>query len=176
MNRKLLVVAKNVIKKHLDIQYNPVKKEKEWEDIRATFVTLTIDNKLRGCIGSLVPTRTIFEDIKHNAYVAAFEDPRFPQLTKAEIDNLKIEISILTTLKEINFTTEKDILNKIIPDKIGLLLEYGFNRGTFLPQVWEVFPEPIDFFNNLKQKAGLSTDFFDTKMKLFYYEVEICKE
>jgi hypothetical protein len=176
MDRKLLEVARNSIKKSLGLSFKDVVVKKEWQENRATFVTLTINKNLRGCIGSIEARQSIYEDIRHNAYSAAFNDPRFPPVTSDELDNIKIEISILTPLKEIIYNTEEDILKSIIPFKMGLLLEHGFYRGTFLPQVWEHFNEPKDFFNHLKQKAGLSIDFFDPQMKLYYYEVEKCQE
>lgn len=176
MNKKLLELARSEINRYLGLEYKSIEKEDEWDEKRATFVTLTIDGNLRGCIGSLEAKQSIYEDIKHNSISAAFGDPRFPQLTESEIQNTIIEISVLTPLKEIIFNTETDITNQIIPFKMGLLLEYGMYRGTFLPQVWEYFNRPEDFFRNLKQKAGLSEDFFDPSMKLFYYEVAKCQE
>ncbi len=176
MDKRLLELARNEINRSLGLKYSDIKKEKEWDDKRATFVTLTKDGNLRGCIGSLEARQSIYEDIKDNAKSAAFRDPRFPPVTESEIQNIKIEISILTPLKEITFDTEADIINKIIPFKMGLLLECGMYRGTFLPQVWEHFNRPEDFFRHLKQKAGLSEDFFDPGMKLFSYEVDKCQE
>lgn len=176
MDRDLLQLARNSIKEYLGLPKNNIEIKPEWNDKRATFVTLEKNGKLRGCIGSLEPRRPLYEDIKENAISAGFRDPRFFPLKEDEIEQIKIEISILTPLKEINFNSESDIISKIEPFKMGLLLEYGYNRGTFLPQVWEYYPEPIDFFKHLKQKAGLREDFYSDDMKLYYYEVEKCQE
>lgn len=176
MDRDLLKVARSSIKKYLGLPYEDIEVKSEWNLKRATFVTLEKNGKLRGCIGSLEARRSLYDDIKENAISAGFRDPRFFPLQEDEISKIKIEISILTPLKEITFESENEILNRIVPFKMGLLLEYGYNRGTFLPQVWEYYPEPKDFFNHLKQKAGLREDFYSDDMKLYYYEVEKCQE
>lgn len=176
MDRDLLKVARSSIKDYLGLPSDTIEIKEDWLIKRATFVTLEKNGKLRGCIGSLEARRPLHEDIKENAISAGFRDPRFFPLQEDEIEKIKIEISILTPLKEITFKSEDEILKKIIPFKMGLLLEYGYNRGTFLPQVWEYYPEPGDFFNHLKQKAGLRTDFYNDGMKLYSYEVEKCKE
>lgn len=176
MDRDLLKLARNTIREYLGMDFEEVKIKSEWEDLRATFVTLNKNGKLRGCIGSLEARKSLYEDVKSNAISAGFRDPRFFPLQKQDIDSITIEISILSELKEINFNSQEDIYKKIIPFKMGLLLEYGYNRGTFLPQVWEYYPKPEDFFKHLKLKAGLREDFYSDEMKLYYYEVEMCQE
>lgn len=176
MDSDLLKIARNAIKKYLNLPYNKMEVEDDWLIRRATFVTITKKGELRGCIGSLEAVDTLVQDIEQNAIAACFKDRRFPPLQADELDDIKIEISILTPIQVIKFKTEGDILNKIVPFKMGLLLEYGIYRGTFLPQVWEYYPKPVDFFNHLKLKAGLDSNFFNDKIKLYYYEVEKCRE
>ena len=65
--------------------------------MRATFVTVMLDGRLRGCIGSLSPTEPLVADVVQNAYKACFSDPRFPPVTVAEASRLEIGISILST-------------------------------------------------------------------------------
>lgn len=176
MDKNILVYARNAIKRKFNLETEPIEIPLEWNIKQASFVTLTLDGKLRGCIGSLEANTSLKEDVQHNAVAAAFYDPRFNPLTPKELTKVKIEVSILTPLKPIQFETENDILQIIVPFKMGLLLEYGFNRGTFLPQVWDYYPNPKDFFEHLKLKAGLKKDFFDPNIKIFYYEVEKCQE
>lgn len=176
MDETLLKIARNAIKEYLCLDFESIEIKNKWKEKRATFVTLTKGGELRGCIGSLEPIRSIYEDIRHNAVSAAFRDPRFFPLEQGELDEIKIEVSILSPLEELTFTTEEDLIKKIIPFKMGLVLEYGYNRGTFLPQVWDHYPEPREFFNHLKLKSGLSQDFFNEAMKVFFYEVEKCQE
>lgn len=136
----------------------------------ATFVTLHKNGNLRGCIGALEAYQPLINDIAEHAYAAAFNDPRFPKLEQSEYDQIDIEISVLSIPEEIEFTDENDLLNKIRPGIDGLILEHGYNRGTFLPSVWEQLPDKKDFLNHLKMKAGLPTSWWDDKAKISCYE------
>lgn len=176
IDRELLILARNAIKEYLGLNIEPIDIKNRWKADRATFVTITKNSKLRGCIGSLEPKRALYRDVEENAISAAFRDPRFFPLQVEDLDKIKIEISVLTELKEITFSSESDIISKIVPYKMGLLLEYKNNRGTFLPQVWEHYPDPKDFFNHLKIKAGLNKEFYNSELRLYYYEVEKCQE
>ena len=136
----------------------------------ASFVTLHKNGALRGCIGALEAYQPLINDIAEHAYAAAFSDPRFPKVEQSEYDQLDIEISVLTIPEEIEFIGENDLLNKIRPGIDGLILEYGYNRGTFLPSVWEQLPDKEDFLNHLKMKAGLPINWWDDKAKISRYE------
>jgi AmmeMemoRadiSam system protein A len=102
---------------------------------RASFVTLNMHDNLRGCIGSLQAVRPIVEDISENSFAAAFRDSRFSPVTTDEIENIDIHISILTTPQPVEFTSEQDMLSKILPGIDGLILIDGLHRGTFLQAV-----------------------------------------
>jgi AmmeMemoRadiSam system protein A len=141
----------------------------------AAFVTLQINHQLRGCIGSLEAFQPLVEDIAHNAFAAAFRDPRFPMVSADEIDQLDIHISILTPAQEMTFHSEQDLLDQLRPGIDGLILEYGSHRGTFLPSVWESLPERRDFFDHLKMKAGLTADFWSDDVRVSRYETESIK-
>ncbi|NLF53359.1 MAG: AmmeMemoRadiSam system protein A [Thauera phenolivorans] len=121
----------------------------------ATFVTLTLDDELRGCIGSLKPHRTLGEDVVANARAAALEDPRFPPLSAAEFGRVHIGVSLLSPSEFIDFADEAELLGKLRPGVDGLTLFSGCGGATFLPQVWEQLPEPAQFLAALKRKAGL---------------------
>ncbi len=137
----------------------------------ATFITLTKNGKLRGCIGSLQAHRSLREDIEANAQAAAFQDPRFEPLKFDELRQVRIEVSLLSALTPIDFSSEADLLSKLRPGEDGLVLEHGRHRGTFLPQVWEKLPAPEAFFGELKRKAGLPRDFWDTGIRVSRYSV-----
>ncbi|MFA6173522.1 MAG: AmmeMemoRadiSam system protein A [Kiritimatiellales bacterium] len=139
---------------------------------RATFVTLTIKKRLRGCIGMLEACRPLAEDVAENARAAAFEDPRFPPLTKAEFEKLDIRISILSPPAEMDFSSEADLLRQIRPGVDGLILQEGFRRGTFLPSVWEELPEKELFWAHLKLKAGLPADYWSETLRVFRYTTD----
>lgn len=136
----------------------------------ATFVTLHKNGSLRGCIGALEAYQPLINDVAEHAYSAAFSDPRFPKVEQSEFDLLDIEISVLSTPEEIKFTDENDLINQIRPGIDGLILEYGFNRGTFLPSVWEQLPDKKEFLNHLKMKAGLQANWWDDNVKVSRYE------
>ena len=142
----------------------------------ATFVTLTQDGDLRGCIGSLEARRPLDEDVRANARAAAFGDPRFPPLGLAEFDRTRVEVSLLAPARPIRFASEDDAVRQLRPGVDGVILEWQGRRGTFLPQVWESLPEPRLFLNLLKQKAGLQAGFWAPDIKLYRYEVRKWKE
>ena len=139
-----------------------------WEK-RASFVTLRIQEELRGCIGNLEANRPLALDISHNAQGAAFRDPRFPPLEEAEFDNLNIHLSILGPPAPIEFLDESDLLGRLAPGTDGLILAADGYRATFLPDVWKNLPGPRDFLNALKKKAGLPGGYPLKKVSIYRY-------
>jgi AmmeMemoRadiSam system protein A len=139
---------------------------------RATFVTLTINGQLRGCIGMLEAVRPLAIDIAENAFAAAFRDPRFPPLNAAELERLEIHVSILSPAQPMAFTSEADLIRQLRPYVDGLILSEGSLRGTFLPSVWESLPDPKDFLRHLKQKAGLSAGYWSDTLKMSRYSTD----
>ena len=126
----------------------------------ACFVTLTLDGRLRGCIGSIEPHRSLLYDVTHNAQAAAFADRRFPPLTASELPRTRIEVSLLSPTRPLPSNSPEELLSQLRPGIDGLILHWDGHRGTFLPQVWEQLPEPQDFLNRLKLKAGLPESFW----------------
>jgi AmmeMemoRadiSam system protein A len=153
----------------------PVQSDDYPESMRnpgAAFVTLKRDGELRGCIGSITAARPLVEDVAHNAFAAAFQDPRFPPLQDVEFPDLEIHISVLTPARPMEFTSETDLLRQLRPGVDGLILGDGYRRGTFLPSVWESLPDPRDFLANLKLKAGLPRDYWSDSIEVQRYETE----
>ncbi|MGB2818986.1 MAG: AmmeMemoRadiSam system protein B [Burkholderiaceae bacterium] len=138
----------------------------------ATFVTLRRHGELRGCIGSLEADRPLREDVAANARAAALRDPRFAPLTKAELDGLRIEMSLLSPPRPLSFANEDDVVRQLANGRDGVLLEAGHRRSTFLPQVWEQLPDARDFLRHLKAKAGLPADFWSDEIRVSCYTVE----
>jgi MEMO1 family protein len=141
------------------------------QEVGASFVTLMRHGQLRGCIGSLQAHRPLLEDVKANAKAAAFLDPRFQPLTQTEFATTYVEVSLLSPSEPIAFESEEHALRLIRPGLDGLIVEHGGKRGTFLPQVWESIPDPIQFLRHLKQKAGLDADFWAPDVLLSRYTV-----
>lgn len=137
----------------------------------ATFVTLTEDHELRGCIGSLYAYDPLIKDVSNNAVSAALHDPRFAPIKANELVSVSIEVSLLSKLQPINFSNEKEALKQLRPGIDGIVLEYGPHRGTFLPQVWESFPQPQQFLAKLKSKARLPENFWTKGITLSRYTV-----
>lgn len=143
---------------------------------RACFVTLNLNNKLRGCIGSLVAHRTLFDDIVNNARAAAFNDLRFNRLSYEEFLDIDIEICILTPPKKLEYKNLEDLKQKLIPNKHGVILELDNKRATFLPQVWEQLPNFEAFLSQLCKKAGLDPNKLSGYPKIQTYEVQKIKK
>lgn len=142
----------------------------------ATFVTLTREGALRGCIGSLEAHQPLQDDVRQNALAAAFRDPRFPPLAAAEYDAVRVEVSLLSVPQPLRFDDEADALGQLRPGIDGLILSCEGRRATFLPQVWEGLPDPARFLAHLKRKAGLAEDYWSAAMTLARYEVQKWKE
>ena len=131
----------------------------------AAFVTLEKHGELRGCIGSVEAYRPLVEDVAEHAWNAAFRDPRFTPLNQNEFKLLQLEISILTVPRDMEFISEQDLIDQIVPGKDGLVLSDGYRRSLFLPAVWEKLPDIESFMSHLKQKAGLSANHWSSTIK-----------
>ncbi len=142
----------------------------------ASFVTLTLNGGLRGCIGTLEAHRPLLQDVKSNALAAAFRDPRFSPLSHSELRHIALEVSLLTPAEAMEFSDEKHALDQLRPYEDGVILQFAHYRSTFLPQVWQQLPTPRQFMEHLKYKAGLPADFWSPDIKLSRYSVEKWKE
>jgi AmmeMemoRadiSam system protein A len=145
-------------------------------DRGATFVTLTLDGQLRGCIGSLKPYRALAEDVAANARAAAFDDPRFAPLSVAQWPRLRVEVSLLGSAQFIEARDEATVLAHLRPGEDGVIFFDGCRKSTFLPQVWEQIPEPRAFLAALKQKAGLPPDYWSNSVMVATYPVRKWRE
>jgi len=142
----------------------------------ATFVTLEINQQLRGCIGMLEAVRPLVIDIAENAFAAAFRDPRFPPVSIKEYSQLEVHLSILSPAEVMSFYSEEDLIRQLRPGIDGLIMQEGSYRGTFLPSVWETLPTAEEFLQHLKQKSGLASDYWSDSLKVSRYQCEIIAE
>lgn len=143
----------------------------------AVFVTLRRGKVLRGCIGSLTAHRSLLEDVISNAKASAFKDPRFPALREQELEQISIEVSILSKPKELIYKDKEDLKSKIRPHIDGVVLKLGTYKATFLPQVWEQIPEFDAFFGELCQKAGVdASGCLEAHPTILIYQVEKVEE
>jgi len=172
----LLSLARNTIKEYLYKKKHQVIDENNIDKIflekRGVFVTLHKNNKLRGCIGYILPYKALYISVIENAYNSAFEDPRFSALSKKEFDKINIEISVLTVPKKV------DSYKDIVIGKHGIFLESGEFRSVFLPQVapennWDLETT----LTNLSMKASGNPNLWKQENAEFeVFEAEIFSE
>jgi uncharacterized protein len=179
--KQMLAIARSVIENTLSNGKSPKADTKNMDGFllekRGVFVTLTINGQLRGCIGNLEPFYPLHKGIADNAVSAAFRDPRFLPLNAEEFKEIKIEISVLTVPKKLEYKDSKDLQEKLVPRKDGVILGKGFHKATYLPQVWEELSDKEAFLCSLCMKAGL--DPYDWKkgdLSVETYEAEAFEE
>lgn len=171
--RKLLELGRKSIELGLEAgrlaDWSAAPADADLQVARASFVTLQIDGMLRGCCGTMYPTRSLAEDVWRNAWASAFADPRFPPLAHVEYPHLEMHVSILSALEAVQAESEAALLESLRPGVDGLLLELEATRATFLPAVWEQIPEPRAFLAYLKQKAGWPAEFWSSRIRVYRY-------
>lgn len=139
---------------------------------RATFVTLELDGRLRGCIGSLQPQMPLATDVVANACKAATADPRFPPLSAEELGRVAVHVSILSHPRPIAAPSEAELLRALHPDVDGLIIREGNRQALFLPSVWASLPDPANFVRQLKLKAGLPADHWSPEFRAWRFSTE----
>lgn len=142
----------------------------------ASFVTLTENGQLRGCIGTPEAWRPLKDDVQANAVAAALRDPRFAPLQPQDWPRVRVEVSVLSPLEAMECADEAHALAQLLPGVDGLVLACGLHRATFLPQVWEQLPTPALFLAQLKRKAGLPTHFWSCDLRFQRFTVHKWKE
>ncbi len=153
----------------------PVAPESYPERLRAMqgcFVTLHVEGRLRGCMGSLEATEPLVVNVARNAYAAAFRDPRFGKLTRDEFPRLEIHLSLLSRPEELHVTSEADLIAQMRPGIDGLTLIEGGRRGTLLPSVWKTVSNPREFLEHLKRKTGLPVNYWSDTIRVERYTAE----
>lgn len=148
-----------------------------FDRMAGVFVTLKLDSRLRGCIGSLEGYHPLRKEVRRNALKAAFEDPRFKPLGAGELERVHLEVSVLTPPQPLNHSDTDDLLRQLRPGIDGVILRKGISGATFLPQVWEQLPQPENFLGQLCRKAGLSEKTWQTKsLDIETYQVQSFEE
>ena len=142
----------------------------------ACFITLHKNKELRGCIGSIIAHRSLYDDIVSNAISAAFSDPRFNPLTEDEYSDLLLEVSLLSEPEILEYRDLSDLVLKVKPNIDGVIIKYGAYQATFLPQVWEQLQSPESFLEHLAMKAGLDPSIYSQHPTIYTYNVEHVEE
>jgi uncharacterized protein len=136
------------------------------------FVTLHLHGELRGCIGLIEPYLPLYESVSEMAAKAAIADPRFDRVSKSEVEEIEIEISVLSPLRKVQSAEE------VVVGKHGILIENRFYRGLLLPQVaTENGWDRTQFLQYVCLKAGLEKeDYRKPESKLFVFTAEVFGE
>ncbi|MFQ5436098.1 MAG: AmmeMemoRadiSam system protein A [Anaerolineae bacterium] len=119
----------------------------------ASFVTLTNDGRLRGCIGNTSPRFPLAEDVARNA-VSAAHDPRFQPVTADELVEVRLEVTVLSPPRLLAYASYPALLNQLAEKREGVILALDGRRGVLLPQVWHRIPDPGQFVEIIARKAG----------------------
>jgi len=179
--RALLSVARQAIRAVVNHQALPIIAFEEYSpilaEVGASFVTLTLNGQLRGCIGTLEAYQPLVLDVQEHTVAAATQDYRFLPVKPEEVELIKIEISRLSAPQPLTYENETDLISKLRPGVDGVVIRDGIQRATFLPQVWEKLPDPQDFLTHLCQKMGAAGDQWKRKnLQVFTYQVEEFQE
>jgi hypothetical protein len=176
--KKLLQLTRKTVEGHFKNQ-KLILQETNFKQKQGVFVTIhTLKGELRGCIGFPYPKIPLGEAVQKAAICAAFEDPRFPPLTRKELDKVLFEISVLTPPQIIKASHPEEFLQKIFLGKDGLIVEDGIRSGLLLPQVAKEHNLGVEeFLQHTCRKAGLRPDIWmDKKIKIYKFQAQIFKE
>jgi AmmeMemoRadiSam system protein A len=167
----LVAIAREAIGREERPQAGHAWDEPWLREVGACFVTLRLEGELRGCVGTVDAHRPLGDDVAHNAFAAAYRDSRFAPVSGEELPRLAVEVSVLSRRTPMPAGSEDEALAALRPGIDGVYLEYGQMRATFLPQVWENIPDPLDFLCELRRKAGLPPRFWHDGVRLSRYTV-----
>ncbi len=144
---------------------------------KGCFVTLTKNSQLRGCIGHIFPEKPLYQCVIDNAVSAATRDPRFKPVTYEELDDIHVEVSVLSVPETLAFASQDELLSKLAPLKDGVIINYGSHRSTYLPQVWEQLPGKEAFLSSLCKKGGAPGDCWKRdNVKIETYQAQVFEE
>jgi hypothetical protein len=167
----LLKLARDTIEKFVRNQKieKPTKYSKNLDKEQGVFCTITKDGNLRGCIGLPYLVMPLIKALMSAAQSACSDDPRFRTIREAELDKIKVEISVLTEPEIIQVSKAEEYLEKIKIGEDGLIIQYGPFSGLLLPQVatennWDV----EEFLDNLCMKAGIPFGMWKEKGVVIY--------
>lgn len=178
----LLKLARKVLRKYFQdegiLQIDEDNLPQTLKEKKGTFVTLWKNNKLRGCIGNLESKKPIYQSVIDNCLASALLDTRFTALKNDELNDIKIEISVLSALKKLpDFTSSDSFFKYLDKYKPGLLIKRGSHQATFLPQVWEDLTSTELFISHLCEKAGLDkNEWKKMNLEVYQYSAEVFKE
>ncbi|RXJ74077.1 AmmeMemoRadiSam system protein A [Veronia nyctiphanis] len=140
------------------------------------FVTLEVNHQLQGCIGAISSPMPLIHEVHNKTLAAAFQDRRFTPLTAQQLDDLSIEVSVLSEPQLLEVESEQACLDFLEENKVGVILSCNHRRAVFLPQVWEKLPVPFDFIRALKRKGGMDEADWPSDMRVDVFSVDSLKQ
>ncbi|MFH1459575.1 MAG: AmmeMemoRadiSam system protein B [Candidatus Omnitrophota bacterium] len=171
--KELIMLAKDSINQYVTSKTKIIPKTTDilFLEPRGAFVTLHKNKKLRGCIGRIIADKPLINVIAETAVEAATGDPRFPPVTKSELPELELEISVLSPLKEITN------INEIEVGTHGVIIQKGFNSGLLLPQVATEYGwDREEFLQHTCHKAGLGPNAWRENAQIYIFSAEVFSE
>ena len=169
-------LALSVIKQYVETGSELAVKEKDvnrkLRQKAACFVTVYVNEDLRGCIGNAVAVDPLYKAIIHNTVETISHDYRFLPITKEDLPDLTVEVSVLTPLKAYQPKNNQALLGFLAQHKPGLVLEKFGRSALFLPQVWKELPNTEDFLSHLCLKAGLSPEAWKENATFLIFSVD----
>ena len=177
----ITTLARNTLESYLKDKKTPqINKDMLSEKLTqksGCFVTLTKDSQLRGCIGNILAQKPLYQCIIDNSISTAVHDSRFSTVTYDELDDIHIEVSILSAPQPLEFASPDDLLDKLTPLEDGVVINYGFHKSTYLPQVWEQLPDKTEFLTSLCKKDGAPGDCWKKEnVKIETYQAQVFGE
>ena len=170
--QRLLAIARRALEARVRGARDPVREDEETLDARrGAFVSIHHGEDLRGCLGRLEADRPVSEIVAHLGRAVADSDPRFPPVEPRELDELTIEISVLTLEREVQSLDDVEV------GRHGLIVEHGHRRGLLLPQVavqhnWDA----LEFVVHTCIKAGLPPDAWQQGARILVFEAQVFAE
>lgn len=170
--QRLLVLARRALEARVGRQPPPALEQGGvLDEPRGAFVTIRRHGELRGCLGRIAPDAPLAETVADLGASVSDSDPRFNPVSSGELDDIDVEISVLTPEREVRSIAE------IEPGRHGLIVEQGHRRGLLLPQVateqgWDV----ETFVSETCRKAGLPIDAWRNGARMFVFEAEVFGE
>ncbi|UCD66540.1 MAG: AmmeMemoRadiSam system protein B [Deltaproteobacteria bacterium] len=135
---------------------------------RGVFVTLKKDGQLRGCIGDIISPNPLHEGVQFCAFRSAFKDTRFSPVTLDELDNVVISISILEFPSQIKVKNPLEYPRVLRPGEDGIIMVHRGKRSTYLPQVWDEIPDPVEFLSRLCLKQDSPANCWQDSQTILY--------
>ena len=177
---KAVAIARNTIEewvRHHQRHESPCP-DREFDEKRGVFVTLTEDGRLRGCIGFAEPAYPLIKGLQEAAIAACSRDPRFDPLQEGDLQKIRVEVSILTKPRRLEAREPKDYLRDIKTGRDGLIVRNGFRSGLLLPQVAEEYGwDARQFLEQTCVKAGLDSDMWlSRKTEVYTFQAHVFSE